>query len=52
MKDKNTKASTSALRSSSAFFKQLQENVQIGTKVAKKKKLTDGNKKDSKKLKL
>jgi hypothetical protein len=50
-KDKNEKQNK-AYKSSTAFFKQLQENTQLGKKVIKKKRAGDSNEKSSKKLKL
>ncbi len=52
--DKKSKVNT-ALRSSSAFFKQLQENTQLSKKVAIKKRSSDStasNTNSSKKFKL
>jgi hypothetical protein len=53
LKDDKKSKVNSALRSSSAFFKQLQENTQLSKKVGKKKlNNSDSNAKSSKKLKL
>jgi hypothetical protein len=53
LKDDKKSKVNSALRSSSAFFKQLQENTQLSKKVGKKKlNNNDSNGKSSKKLKL